>query len=202
MPTSWCNRALIAALGLGPGAAPARRDEPNLDRIAGEISFGRSAAPWQRERDTVDRLIASGSRRVGRGLPAIFAAVSRAGLPSWSMRRAERTASCQSPRSATIFYEYQETQHRLVGRGTRRGLPARDTVEVRLCRSPALCRVPPLELCAVPISTLARRSGSQRFRSRWRPRPPAKAGDAKQSKSKAGKRKDGEPRQSRRKRAK
>jgi ribonuclease R len=110
------HRALIAAFGLGEGGLRPQ-DEANLDRIAGEISVAERRA-MAAERDTVDRLIASWlADRIGASFQGRIRGVTRAGL---FVELEESGADGFVPIS-TIgedYYEYQETQHRLVGRST------------------------------------------------------------------------------------
>jgi ribonuclease R len=124
------HRALIAAFGFGPGGLRAA-DEKGLERVAGEISVAERRA-MAAERDTVDRLIAFWlADRIGAHFDGRIRGVTRAGL---FVELMESGADGFVPIS-TIgedFYEYQEAQHRLVGRTTGETFQLGDPVEVRL----------------------------------------------------------------------
>ena len=195
------HRALIAALGFGPGGLRPG-DEANLDRIAGEISLAERRA-MAAERDTVDRLIASWlAERVGTRFEGRIRGVTRAGL---FVELEESGADGFVPIS-TIgddFYEYQETRHRLIGRSSGEVFQLGDSVEVRLVEALPYAGSLRLELLRDRAGSAGlggvRRSGGDRDGGRVGRGKSAEAGS---QRSKSGRRKAGEPRQSRRKRAK
>ena len=127
------HRALVAALGLGPGGLR-QQDEARLERVAGEISVAERRA-MAAERDTVDRLIASWlAERVGVHFEGRIRGVTRAGL---FVEIADSGADGFVPIS-TIgedFYEFEEAHHRLVGRTTGETFRLGDAVEVRLAEA-------------------------------------------------------------------
>jgi ribonuclease R len=182
------HRGLITALALGPGGLRPQ-DEANLDRIAGEISAAERRA-MAAERDTVDRLIASWlAERVGATFGGRIRGVTRFGL---FVELEESGADGFVPIS-TIgddYYEYQETQHRLVGRGTGETFQLGDTVEVRLAEALPFAGSLRLELLRDAPKGNGR---SGRKRAGGKP-------DSRKASGSPGSRRPGEQRQSRRKR--
>jgi len=179
------HRSLIAALDLGAGGLRPQ-DEAHLDRVAGEISVAERRA-MAAERDTVDRLIASWlAERVGARFEGRIRGVTRAGL---FVELEESGADGFVPIS-TIgddFYEFQETQHRLVGRSTGETFRLGDAVVVRLVEALPYAGSLRLELlrdAPQPGRAVARRGHSRRD-------------DARPKKGKE-KRRTGNPRESRR----
>jgi ribonuclease R len=175
------HRALIAALGLGPGGLRPQ-DEARLDRIAGEISVAERRA-MAAERDTVDRLVAAWlAERVGAHFEGRIRGVTRAGL---FVELEDSGADGFVPMS-TIgddFYEFQETHRRLVGRSTGETFRLGDAVEVRLAEALPYAGSLRLELIR------GEPSGKRRV-----------PGETAAKRRKRGKRQAGEPRPSRRKR--
>ncbi|MDQ3558031.1 MAG: ribonuclease R, partial [Pseudomonadota bacterium] len=186
------HRALIASLGLGAGGLRPQ-GEPNLDRIAGEISVAERRA-MAAERDTVDRLIATWlAERVGARFEGRIRGVTRSGL---FVELAESGADGFVPIS-TIgedFYEYQESQHRLVGRSTGETFRLGDAVDVRLVE--ALPYAGSLRLELLRDGSLASRPGVGKRSGRG---SRAKRDEGRSAKAKTGIRRPGETRQSRRK---
>ncbi len=124
------HRSLISALGLGAGGMRAQ-DDTRLERISAEISVAERRA-MAAERDTVDRLIALWlAERVGAEFVGRIRGVTRAGL---FVELEESGADGFVPISTigADFYEYEETQHRLVGRSTGETFRLGDAVDVRL----------------------------------------------------------------------
>jgi ribonuclease R len=187
------HRALIASHGLSEGGLRPQ-DGADLDRIAGEISVAERRA-MAAERDTVDRLVASWlSERIGAKFEGRIRGVTRAGL---FVELEESGADGFVPIS-TIgddYYEYQETQHRLVGRSTGELFSLGDQVEVRLVE--ALPYAGSLRLELLRDGAEGRPRVRPERRGRTRPGPSGKP-----ERERPGKRKAGQPRESRRSRAK
>ena len=175
------HRALVAALALGTGGLRPQ-DEKGLDRVAGEISIAERRA-MAAERDTVDRLIALWlAERIGAQFQGRIRGVTRAGL---FVELMESGADGFVPISkiGEDFYEYQEAQHRLVGRTTGETFRLGDAVEVRLVE-------------ALPYA------GSLRLELLREAPPPGRRAGGKSSRKRPPERKPAEGRQPRRHRGK
>ncbi|MBB4066711.1 ribonuclease R [Gellertiella hungarica] len=124
------HRALVGALGLGPGGITPQ-EEGQLDDIAAEIStFERRA--MAAERETVDRLIAHHlAERVNQEFKARVSGVTKAGL---FVTLPEYGADGFVPISTlgTDYFVYDEAHQALTGEKTGLGYRLGDDVEVRL----------------------------------------------------------------------
>jgi ribonuclease R len=152
------HRALISALGLGPGGMRGE-DRKRLERVAGEISIAERRA-MAAERDTADRLIASWlAERVGAEFSGRIRGVTRAGL---FVELEESGADGFVPISTigADFYDYQESHYRLVGRSTGEKFRLGDPVEVRLVDAQPYAGSLRLELVREAPRTGRQRSGS------------------------------------------
>jgi ribonuclease R len=178
------HRALIAALKLGAGGLRPQ-DEATLERVAAEISVAERRA-MAAEQDTVDRLIASWlAERVGATFEGRIRGVTRAGL---FVELAESGADGFVPISTigADYYEFQESHHRLVGRSTGETFRLGDAVTVNLVE-------------ALPYAGSLR---LELLRDAPAPGPRKRRPDhSKKGHQRPHKRKPGEPRETRRKRA-
>ncbi|MFD2237697.1 ribonuclease R [Aureimonas populi] len=130
------HRALITALGLGPGGL-SREDEERLDQTAEEISQAERRA-MAAERDTVDRLIAHHlADKVGANFSGRITGVTKAGL---FVRLPEYGADGFIPISTLggEYFHYDEAAHTLVGERSGHGHRLGDSVEVRLVEAAPL----------------------------------------------------------------
>ncbi len=124
------HRALIAALGFGPGGLrDDNRDE--LEQVAATISDTERRA-MAAERETTDRLITSYlADRIGAKFHARVSGVTRSGL----FVKLDETGADGFVPAATIgedYFRYDETHHMLVGDDTNQSYRLGDRVEVRL----------------------------------------------------------------------
>ena len=166
------HRSLIAALNLGEGGLRPGT-EADLDRIAGEISVAERRA-MKAERDTVDRLVAAWlAERVGATFDGHIRGVTRAGL----FVEMDETGADGFVPISTIgadFYEYDETQHRLVGRSTGETFRLGDAVEVRLVEALPFAGSLRFELLSAGTPGKPSRNGPRRIR----PKVPARGDGA------------------------
>jgi len=124
------HRALIRALGLGPGGLP-EGAEGELAEIGRVISAAERRA-MVAERETVDRLIAGFlSGQVGAVFGGRISGVTKSGL---FVRLHDTGADGFIPVSTLgeDYYVYDEASHALIGRSSRATHRLGDTVEVRL----------------------------------------------------------------------
>ncbi len=124
------HRALIAALGLGPGGLTGE-EEARLEEIAALISAAERRA-MAAERDTVDRLIAAHlAEHVDERFDARISGVVKAGL---FVQLPQYGADGFIPVSSLggDYYIYDETARSLFGERSGKGYQLADRVEVRL----------------------------------------------------------------------
>jgi len=124
------HRALIAALGLGPGGLT-REEESRLEEIAALISATERRA-MAAERETVDRLVAAYlAERVDERFDARVSGVTKAGLfvtlPQYGADGFIPVSSLGDD-----YYIYDETARSLFGERSGKGYQLADRVEVRL----------------------------------------------------------------------
>ncbi len=124
------HRALVGALGLGPGGLT-RDEEARLEETAALISASERRA-MAAERDTVDRLIAAHlSGRKGEIFDGRVTGVTKSGLfvrlPTYGADGFIPVSSLRDD-----YYLYDETAHALFGDRSGRGYRLGDRVEVRL----------------------------------------------------------------------
>jgi len=124
------HRALIRALGFGPGGLP-DMSAAELADIAQRIS-GAERRAMAAERDTMDRLIAAHmSDKIGASFTARIAGVTRVGL---FVRLSETGADGFIP-AATLgadYFRFDESARALIGARTGEAYRLGDTVEVKL----------------------------------------------------------------------
>ena len=124
------HRALVKALGLGPGGLDAGI-ETRLAEIAAQISAAERRA-MAAERDTVDRLVAHWlADRVGATFRGRISGVTRAGL---FVKLAETGADGFVPMRTlgSEFFVYDEARHAVVGSRSGEAYRLGDEVEVKL----------------------------------------------------------------------
>jgi ribonuclease R len=125
------HRALIAALNLGPGGAPADITVETLNEVGARLSAAERRA-MAAERETADRLIAHHlADRVGATFAARISGMTRAGL---FVVLAETGASGFVP-AATLgrdYFVYDEARQRMVGESSGESYRLGDTVEAKL----------------------------------------------------------------------
>ncbi len=184
------HRALIRALGLGPGGLTDAEIE-RLEETAQQISDTERRA-MSAERETVDRLIASYlADRVGARFNGKISGVTRSGL---FVRLYDTGADGFIPAS-TIgdeYYYHDETHQALVGEDTGRAYQLGDNVEVKLVEA-----IPTAGALRFEILTEGRQIGikpsgarHKSFRTRGRGKPGAHGGPKrKKTTAKGGKRK-------------
>jgi ribonuclease R len=124
------HRALIRALGLGPGGQP-EMPAKELADVAQRIS-GAERRAMAAERETADRLIAAHmSEQIGASFDARIAGVTRVGL---FVRLAQTGADGFIP-AATLgadYFRFDETSRALIGARTGETFRLGDKVEVKL----------------------------------------------------------------------
>jgi ribonuclease R len=124
------HRALVGALGLGPGGLT-RDEEARLEETSALISASERRA-MAAERDTVDRLIAAHlSGRKGETFDGRVTGVTKSGLfvqlPTYGADGFIPVSSLRDD-----YYLYDETAHALFGDRSGKGYRLGDKVEVRL----------------------------------------------------------------------
>ncbi len=124
------HRALVRALGLGPGGLPEMGRE-HLAEIAAKISAAERRA-MAAERETTDRLIATHlADRIGAIFDGRIAGVTRAGL---FVKLADTGADGFVP-AGTLghdYFHYDEAHHALIGSRTGKSFQLGDAVKVKL----------------------------------------------------------------------
>ena len=124
------HRALVRALGLGPGGLPDMRIE-ELTEIATSIS-GSERRAMAAERETIDRLIAGFlADRIGATFQARISGVTRSGL---FVKLSETGADGFVP-AATMgdeYFRHDEARAALIGTRSGKAYRMGDTAEVRL----------------------------------------------------------------------
>ena len=142
------HRALIAALGLGPGGMT-REEESRLDETAALISTTERRA-MAAERETVDRLIAGYlAERVDERFDARVSGVAKAGL---FVQLPQYGADGFIPVSSLggDYYIYDETSRALFGEHSGKGYQLADRVEVRLLEVAPLAGAMRFEMLSEP----------------------------------------------------
>ncbi|WP_246333405.1 ribonuclease R [Aureimonas mangrovi] len=159
------HRALVTALGLGPGGL-SREDEERLDQTADEISQAERRA-MAAERDTVDRLIAHHLvDRVGADFTGRVTGVTKAGL---FVRLPDYGADGFVPISTlgNEYFHYDEAAHSLVGERSRHGFRLGDMVDVRLVEAAPLAGAMRFEMLSeareLPRSNASFHKAGKRF---------------------------------------
>ena len=130
------HRALIAALGHGPGGLP-KGAEAELPEVAARISAAERRA-MAAERDTIDRLVAHWlADRVGATFTGRIAGVTRAGL---FVRLDETGADGFVPMRSlgSEYFRYDEARHAVIGAETGQMHRLGDQVDVRLVEAAPL----------------------------------------------------------------
>jgi ribonuclease R len=142
------HRALIGALGLGPGGLTGDEEE-RLEEISALISATERRAVAA-ERETVDRLVAQHlSDRRGETFEARISGVTRAGL---FVQLPEFGADGFVPVSTLgdDYYIHDEDTHALVGERFGKGYQLADSVEVRLVEVVPLAGAMRFEMLSEP----------------------------------------------------
>ena len=142
------HRALIAALGLGPGGLT-REEESRLEETAALISTTERRA-MAAERETVDRLIAGYlAGRVDERFDARVSGVTKAGL---FVQLPQYGADGFIPVSSLggDYYIYDETARALFGERSGKGYQLADRVEVRLIEVAPLAGAMRFEMLSEP----------------------------------------------------
>jgi ribonuclease R len=154
------HRALIRALGLGPGGLEDQEID-RLEEVATEISQAERRA-MAAERETADRLIAAHlSGQIGKSFPARVSGVTKSGL----FIRLDETGADGFIAISTLgseYFHFDEAARALVGERSGQGFRLGDRVEARLVEAVPSAGALRFEMLSAPVRRAGGRSGAGR----------------------------------------